>query len=334
MSSSTRALVTGATGCLGEQLVQSLVETGVSVRALARQSSRTESLGALGVSVERGSLTDEADLQRAVKGMDVVYHLGGLVIDDPSDTSDALWQQIREVNVEGTEKLARQAAAAGVRRFVFASSVRIFGFGNQILWGEDGPRTPSDLYSRGKALAEEALARVAQETGLEVVNIRPRFIYGNGDRYILPRIVQQIQRGVAPLPRGGNALCDTVYVKDCVQGFMLAAEQPVAGRSYNIVSGECLTFREIFEEVARAMGRTVRIVPLPGPVATGIATAVEFGSRALHRAPALSRAQLMWYMNDHSFSIARARSELGYQPRYRLPDALREIDLQKFAAAA
>src|SRR5204863_3291845 len=131
---------------------------GVAVRALVRGSSDTRHLEASGVEVYSGSMTDEADLRRAVAGVDTVYHLGGLVIDDrPDDTSAALWDQIRRVNVDGTQQLALAAAQAGARRFVFCSSVRIFGFGNQIRWHEDDPRTTSDLYSRGKALAEHAL---------------------------------------------------------------------------------------------------------------------------------------------------------------------------------
>jgi nucleoside-diphosphate-sugar epimerase len=89
----------------------------------------------------------DEDLKRAVRDVQVIFHLGGLVIDNrPWDTSDVLWHQIRRTNVEGTERLARLAAAAGVERFVFCSSVRLFGFGSQMLWQEDDPRSPSDLY--------------------------------------------------------------------------------------------------------------------------------------------------------------------------------------------
>src|SRR5262245_21185704 len=144
-----KTLVTGATGCLGRHLVDDLLRDGISVRALVRGSSDVEHLEANGVEVLRGSMTDPNDLRRAVAGVDTVYHLGGLVIDDrPDDTSAALCEQIRSVNVEGTQQLALAAAQAGARRFVFCSSVRIFGFGNQMRWHEDDPRTTSDLYSR------------------------------------------------------------------------------------------------------------------------------------------------------------------------------------------
>src|SRR6266542_4507695 len=243
--SSSSVLVTGATGCLGRHLVDSLAHDGLHVRALTQQSSKTTHLDQLGVEVQRGSLVEQSDLERAVQGVDTVFHLAGLVLDDrPDDTSEALWKQIERFNVEGTERLARAAAAAGARRFVFCSSVRIFGFGNQLLWREDDPRTPSDLYSRGKALAEAALLRVGRETGLEVVNIRHRFIYGNHDRYVLPRLVRQVRRGWVPMVGGGHAICDVIYVQDCVQALLLAAERPVAGYSFNVTSGECLRLRD------------------------------------------------------------------------------------------
>jgi nucleoside-diphosphate-sugar epimerase len=326
-----RALVTGATGCLGRHLVDALVERGTSVRALARESSRTDHLESLGVEVQRGSLVDEGDLERAVVGVDTVFHLGGLVGDDPNDTSDALWRQLHSVNVEGGERLARLAAAAGATRFVFTSSLRISGFGNQILWPEDGARTNGDLYARSKGLAEDALLAADCDTGLEVVCIRPRFIYGNHDRYVLPRLVQSVQRGFVPVA-SNETICDIVYVGDCVQALLLAAERPVGGRSYNITSGECLSFREILSEVGRALGTTPRFLPLPPYVFLGAATAAELVARTLGRRPRLSRARVHWLMNDHHFSIAKARDELGYRPRYRLRDGLAQVDLRQFVS--
>jgi nucleoside-diphosphate-sugar epimerase len=266
-------LVTGSTGCLGRHLVVSLVDSGVPIRALVQETSRTDHLERLGVEVRRGSLTSEDDLRAAVKDVEVVYHLGGIVVDDPTDTSEQLWQALHRTNVEGTERLARHAASAGTRRFVFCSSVRIFGFGNQMLWPEDGPRTASDLYSRAKAMAEEALDRVAKDTGLEVIHIRPRFIYGDGDRYVLPKLVKQVRSGWTPLV-GGDAICDVVFARDCVQALRLAADKGVPGSAYNITSGECLSVREVLGHVAEALGRPVRFVTPPAADALAHAAAV------------------------------------------------------------
>lgn len=334
MTAPRNVLVTGATGCLGQHLVENLVGAGASVRALVRGSSDAGHLKDLGVDVQTGSLTEEADLRQAVRGVDAVFHVGGVVVDDPRGDSAELWEQIRVFNVVGTERLARLAAEAGTARFVFCSSVRLFGFGSQLLWHEDDPRTPSDLYSRGKAMAEEVLAKVAAETGLEVAIVRPRFIYGNHDRYVLPRLVRLVRRGgLVPIP-GADAICDMVYVEDCVQALVLAAQRPVPSRIYNITSGEYLTLRRILLEVASAIGRKVTIVPLPEPVVFGAAAGIELVFRALGRTPPTSRAQVRWYLNDHHFSIARARRELGYQPQYRLREALKRIDMQRFVAAA
>src|SRR3974377_703675 len=105
MTTSHTVLVTGATGCLGRHLVDRLIADGTHVRALVRPTSDTRHLEERGVEILRGSLIDESDLRWPAKGVDVVYHLGGLVIDDrPDDTSDALWLQIRETNVDGTQR--------------------------------------------------------------------------------------------------------------------------------------------------------------------------------------------------------------------------------------
>jgi len=334
VSGPQRVLVTGATGCLGRHLVESLVASGTSVRALVRESSDIAHLRELGVEVKTGSLVDDRDLRQAVRRIDAVFHLGGVVVDDPRGDSQELWERIKAVNVDGTLQLAHLAARAGVERFVFCSSVRIFGFASQLLAAEDDPRSASDLYSRGKAMAEEALLELPAETGMEVAIIRPRFIYGNHDRYVLPRLVRLARRGgVLPLP-GADAACDLVYVEDCVQALRLAAERPVPSRVYNVTSGEYLTLRDILAEIGAALGRKTRIVPLPASAVCGVAASVELVSRVLRRVPPTTRAQVRWYLNDHHFSIARARRELGYSPRYRLPDALRRIDLAQFGAAA
>jgi nucleoside-diphosphate-sugar epimerase len=121
-------------------------------------------------------------------------------------------------------------------------------------------------------------------------------------------------------------------VNDCVQALRLAAERPVAGQTFNITSGECVGLRDILQAVARALGRTVRVVALPAPAVFALAGAIEAGASAAGRQAPLSRAQMRWYLNDHHFSITRARRELGYAPRYRLADALREIDLNQYLA--
>ena len=329
-----QTLVTGATGCLGRHLVESLTASGSSVRALVRQSSDSGHLEKQGVEVQTGSLTDEDDLRAAVRGVDTVFHVGGVVVDDPRGDTPELWEQIRIFNVVGTERLARVAAEAGARRFVFCSSVRLFGFGSQLLWQEDDPRTASDLYSQGKAQAEEALLNVAGDTGLEVAIIRPRFIYGNQDRYVLPRLVKLVRRGgLVPIP-GADAACDMVYVEDCVQALKLAAERPVPSHVYNVTSGEYLTLGEILEQVAHAIGRSVRILPLPAAAVYGAAAGAELVSKVLRRTPPVTRTQVRWYLSDHHFSIARARRELGYRPQFRLPEALKRIDMAQFGDVA
>jgi nucleoside-diphosphate-sugar epimerase len=130
---------------------------------------------------------------------------------------------------------------------------------------------------------------------------------------------------------GGDAICDVIYARDCAQGLMLAAERPVAGQTFNLTSGECLSLREILGAVADALGRRIHIVPLPPPAVYGLAGMLELGARAAGKRAPLTRTQLRWYSNDHHFSITRARRDLGYQPRYRLPAALSEIDLQEFS---
>lgn len=188
-------LVTGANGFVGNALVAALQQDGHSVRRALRNRREAES-DAVAVGDING-LTDWAD---ALHDIDVVIHLAARVHVMQETAGDPL-AAFREVNVEGTENLARQATAAGVKRLVYVSSIKVNGEATLLgrTFREEDTPHPQDPYGISKWEAEQVLHRVAAETGLEVVIVRPPLVYGPGVKGNFAQMLKVLKRGI-PLP--------------------------------------------------------------------------------------------------------------------------------------
>lgn len=194
-------LVTGATGFVGGAVLTRAAESSI-MRVRAAVRSRRRLLAGV-ESVLVGDLASETDWAAAVRGVDVVVHAAARVHVMRDVAADPM-QEFRRTNVAGTLKLARQAAASGVRRFVFISSVKVHGedtLPGRPFTAGDIP-TPRDPYGISKYEAEQGLGRVADETGLEVVIIRPVLVYGPGVKANFRSLLWWLHKGI-PLPLGG-----------------------------------------------------------------------------------------------------------------------------------
>ena len=256
------AVVTGATGFVGAHLIPALRGAGWTVRAAVRSAG-----GSLPAAVEPvvvGDLTDAPDLREALAGVDAVIHLAGrahVMRETAADVEGAF----RRANVEATRHLAERAAAAGVRRFVFLSSVKVNGerTGDRPFTEADAP-APEDAYGRSKWRAEQALHAIAAATGLEVAVIRPPLVYGPGVRANFLRLLRLVERGV-PLPLGSVCnrrslvgvwnLCDLIVA--------CAALPAAAGETFLVSDQQDLSTPALIRAIATAMGRPARLVPFP-----------------------------------------------------------------------
>ena len=191
-------LVTGATGFVGRFLCDHLLAKGFSVRGNILKSETTSSLvcGVEPVMVE--SLGADTPWSQALSGVDTIIHLAARVHIMEDLASDPL-TEFRLVNVEGTVRLAREAAKAGVSRLVFISSIKVNGEESVIPYTADAPPNPTDPYGISKWEAEQALRKIEAETGLEVVVVRPTLVYGPGVKANFLNMMKIISRGI-PLP--------------------------------------------------------------------------------------------------------------------------------------
>jgi nucleoside-diphosphate-sugar epimerase len=263
-----RVLVTGGNGFLGQALVAHLVAQGRKVRTTVRDASTLRDTN----SVVVGDLAEDVDWGPALEGVDCVVHAAGRA-HQPENADSEANAAFRRVNVEATLKLARQAAKAGVRRLVFISSAHVNGGATHGRgFRADDPPHPASLYARSKLDAEQALAVIASETGLETVIIRPPLIIGAGVKGNLASLYAVIRRGW-PLPFGlvtsnrrdlvsREVLCDLITV--CLE------HPQAAGKIFMASDGAPLSTRALVERMAAEVGVSPRLLPFPPALLRGL----------------------------------------------------------------
>lgn len=256
-------LVTGASGFIGSALCERLLSEGVSVRGAVRTLDKCPRLID---KVAIGGLTPNTDWTTSLRGVRLVVHLAARVhVMNKSRANELV--EFRRANVEVTAALARQAAAAGVRRFIFLSSVKVngefTGAGLPFRAGDE-PR-PADPYGVSKYEAEEFLHQIGAETGMEVVIIRPPLVYGPGVKANFASLVHWLSRGL-PLPLAAvtKNRRSMVALDNLVDLVVLCMNHPAAANQIFLVSdGEALSTAELCVRLATALGRPHRLFYFP-----------------------------------------------------------------------
>jgi dihydroflavonol-4-reductase len=308
--SAVRVLVTGATGFLGAHLVRALLERGHAVRALARRSSRAEAvqaLGALGAEVVRAELHDGARLRDALRGADAVVHAaGGGLARRVEDVYDA--------NTASTRALLA-AAPPGVA-FVLVSSLAAHGPSGARPARESDADAPESHYGRSKLAAERALLAAPH---VRPVVVRPPALYGPGEHRMV-ELFATARRGLVPMVHPDGAL-SLLHGADCASALVAALEQPAARGVYYVAEPRLRTRREMAEHIGRAVGRDVRVVPVP-PAALGpLSVALETLGALRGRAVTLNRDKVRDARHpNQACDPSRARRELGWQAQHDFAD--------------
>jgi nucleoside-diphosphate-sugar epimerase len=322
-------VVTGATGLLGSHIAEQLRERGERVRALVRPTSDTAFLRSLGVELVVGDLSEPASLPRAVEGADVVYHCAARVGDWGP------WRAFQREVIDATANLLDACRRAGVGRFVHTSSIIVYGRPRirQEQFAEDEPLGQNpwmwDYYCQAKVRAEE-LCR--QYPGALTI-IRPSWIYGPRDRTTLPRVLKALDAGRVAILGSGDNLLNIVYAGDVADGAIRAATHPRAvGQAYNLSSEGEVTQREFLDLLADTLGRPHirRHISYPLAFWGGWLSEVIGRLIRIRRPPHLTRYAVALIGRSTRFSTAKAREQLGWQPRVRVYEGLRRtIDWYK-----
>ncbi len=256
--------ITGATGFVGSALVTELMSArGFEVCALTRNSPLHPLAGVQYMPL--GELSPNTDWRPGLSRVDAVVHAAARVHVMNDTAADPLIE-FRRVNVQGTLNLARQAAAASVRRFVFISSIKVNGESTQpgIPFSANDIPAPLDPYGVSKMEAEQGLRGIALETGMEVVIIRPPLVYGPGVKANFQTMMQWLARGV-PLPLGAiDNRRSLVALDNLVDLIVTCIDHPAAANQTFLVSdGEDLSTTQLLQRMGRALGKPARLVPVP-----------------------------------------------------------------------
>lgn len=255
-------LVTGASGFVGRALCSELTQRGKTVRAATRGAAN---VGTSTDCVAVGSVDAATDWSAALRGVDAVAHLAARVHVMNDRASDPL-TLFRSVNTDGALNLARQAAAAGVRRVVFVSSVKVAGEYSLASrpFRETDPPQPQDAYAVSKHEAEIGLRQLAAETGLEITIVRPPLVYGPGVRANFQSLMNAVQRGW-PLPFAAiDNRRSLVGIDNLVDFIALCLVHPgAANQTFFVSDGRDLSTPALARELSAALQVPARLVPVP-----------------------------------------------------------------------
>jgi dihydroflavonol-4-reductase len=305
-------LVTGATGHIGNVLIRKLVERGEQVRALIWRGEDTTSLRGLPIEQIEGDVLDPASLDAAMKNIDNIYHLAGIISIMPGK-SPFVWK----VNVEGTRNVVAAARRNRVRRLVYTSSIHALRHAphgvemNESL-GFDA-NNPYGEYDRSKAAASLEV-QIAAQSGLDAVIVCPTGVIGPYD--FRGSELGEVLRGAAeahPMFYVEGAY-DFVDVRDVADGLMLAAEKGRCGESY-LLSGHKISVRDLIESVRNVTGKAFASIKIPFSLAELAAKVTPYYYRLTKSKPRFTPYSLEVLQSNSVISHAKATKELGYKPR-------------------
>lgn len=302
--------VTGASGFVGRYVVNTLAAQGHAVRAIAR--CEPQNLERSVTWARSPDLTTPGDWATVVAGLDVVIHAAARVHVMNDKVAEPL-PAFQAANVNGTLALARAAAAQGVRRFVFVSSIKVNGERTEpgAPFTPDSQPAPIDPYGVSKLEAEQALTLLCAETGMELVIVRPVLVYGPGVKANFRALLNAVARGI-PLPFGRveNAR-SLVFVGNLADLIARAALHPAAaGGTFLVSDGQDLSTAALIGEIARAMGRPARLISVPPAWLRG-------AGRLLGRRAAIDR--LLGSLTVDSGSL---HATLGWTPPFSVRQGL------------
>jgi UDP-glucose 4-epimerase len=299
-------LVTGAGGFVGTAVVSELARQGICYRA----ANRTRCEGYFAI----GNIGPRTDWTAALDGVDAIIHLAARA-HVTNETAAEPTGRFGTANLESTLNLARQAIKAGVKRFVFISSIKVNGEATEPgrpFTAEDTP-SPQNPYAQSKLDAEQSLFALSRESNLEVTVIRPPLVYGPGVKANFATMMDWVNRGI-PLPLGSvHNRRSFVFVGNLAELIVLTASHPnAAGQVFLVSDGEDISTTELFKMMAQALGRPSLIMPLPASLVALAAAAI--GQRAV-----ASRLT-----DSLQVDITKTRALLGWVPRKSVSEGLRQ----------
>lgn len=307
-----KILVTGTNGFVGRELCRALTGVGHEVcGAVRRVVENVELYGIEGVEV--GEVGPETDWSTALQNVSVVVHLAARVHVMRETAADAL-AEFRKTNTAGTENLARAAARMGVRRFVYISTIKVNG--EETLgrpFAETDLPHPNDSYAISKFEAEQLLGKIGEDTGMEIVILRPPLVYGPKVKANFLRLMNWVDRGI-PLPLASvENRRSMIYLGNFVDALITCAGHPdAAGKTFLVSDGEDISTAQLVRNLARLMGKHSYLWPFPPAL-------LRLSGRLVGRQDEVERL-----LGSLVIDSSKIRRELGWTPPFSMEQGLAE----------
>lgn len=313
--------VTGTTGFIAGELARELKRRGHEVVALVRNPDKpkAQELAAEGITIVKGDVTDKESLSEPMRGTDVVFHLAAAQ-HEANVEDDYFW----DINVGGTRNMLNAAIEAGVKRFVHASTIGVFGEAKPgTVLDEQSPTNPLNVYTQSKFEAESIVRSYGSTGRIPVTVIRSAETYGPGDMRLL-KLFKQINKGRFFRIGPGKNIHHLTYIDDLVAGYIKAAESEEAENNLFVLAGaDRPTTDEMLDGIADALGKKLLPIRVPLWVFDTAAIVLESTLQPLGIQPPLHRRRMDFFKKEFAFSTQHAQETIGYEPKVPFREGIR-----------
>lgn len=317
-----KLLLTGGSGFIGSRLALAARERNLDVVTTGQINNdwervRVAELTRAGITMATGRLQDAEFAREVVAGCDLVIHLAAA--QHESNVPDSYFE---EVNVDGTRTLIEASHRAGVKRFVFGSTIGVYGSSDHGKLDEESATHPENIYGRTKLAAEQVVREYAP--ALETCIVRISETYGPGDFRLL-KLFSAIDRGTFMMIGSGQNKRQVMHVKDLIRGLILATEHPAAlGQTFVFPGHDVMTTRHMVESIAGALDRPVPRMRLPLWPLMAAAVVLEATFKPIGIQPPLHRRRLDFFSKNFVFATRKAETHLGFTPQISFGEGARE----------
>lgn len=315
-------LITGASGFIGGEMARRFAESGRQVVAFDLPGRPVAHLSRPGIRCCEGDVTSSDDGARAAAQVE-----GGAVIHCAALMGGSLPRdEAMRINASGTETLAKACAAAGVRRFIYISSVTVHGMPPRRGIGEDAPSVSIGLpYADSKIAAEAALRRLHESGSIDLTVLRPGDVYGPRAGEWVVKLVAALRERKMIYIGGGRGFVNTTWVDNLADAAAACLEGRGGGEAYLITDGEPVTWRRYLTALAAAAGTRAPRISIPAAAAWPMVLGMEALFPLLGRKPPLGRLGLRLLTSRSSYSIEKAKRELGWRPAVDFTEGMRRV---------
>jgi nucleoside-diphosphate-sugar epimerase len=314
-----KILVTGATGFIGGHLIEELVNRNHQIRVIIRDKKKSELYYGKSIETCIADVTDPSSLNSLMEGVEIVFHLAS-IINSKIESYDVYFK----TNSLGTLNLLKavKLSSAKIKRFVFSSSVGVFGPLQSIPANEETKCNPLNYYEKSKYEAEEIVRDTGKRLNVPVSIIRPSWVYGPSDTRTF-KLFRSINNRRFFIIGDGKTLIHPVYVKDVVQGLIRCAfEKNATNKTYIIAGNKAIMLQSLVEIIAKHLNRKIPRIRFPSWAAKKIAIGFEKIYGPFQKIPPISQRRLAFFSKNQAFDISKAKSEIGYQPEVDLDDGI------------